>query len=117
MVENQGLTDNTKKPTTNDTVPMVVTLSGILRVQDMEGVTADTLVSFALDHWNISREIVDRPFVAIHDKIANKNKTVEGDGLIGPLDASRQVIRVVLPLKTLVLQKEAGETRQLLMES
>lgn len=104
-----------EKRTNSEAVPMVVTLSGVLKIEEIEGMTADSIVDFTLGQWGIARDMVEAPFVAVHDKVSRKHRPVEGNALIGPVDPQKQVIRVVLPLKQ--VEVSTPDTRQMLLES
>jgi hypothetical protein len=79
---------------------VVVTLSGIISVEDMKGKTADQLINLALGIWAIPKDSVDQPFVTIHNKVSNRYNPLQGTEVIGEFDPEREVLRVVLPLKT-----------------
>lgn len=93
---------------------MVVNLSGVLNIEDIEGKTADQLISMALGIWNIPRESVDEPFITVHDMSLNKHRPVSGGEIIGKLDQNKDIVRVVLPLKASAVKKT--EEKQYLTE-
>jgi len=94
---------------------MVVTLSGVLSVGEMQGRTADQLVNTALAHWNIPRESVEAPFVTVHHRASNKySEPLQGNEVVGGLNPEEDTVRVVLPLKNVKIEQE--DTRQYLVE-
>lgn len=94
---------------------IVVTLSGIINIQDMEGKTADQLIDLALGIWQIPRESIDGPFITIHNRPSNKYRPVQGNEVIGKLDSEKDVLRVVLPLKA-SSAPSSEDTKQYLVE-
>ena len=92
----------------------VATLSGVIGIESMEGKTAKQLIQIALAHWNIPKESVEGAFVTVHNNLNNKYKPVQDDELVGKLDPDTDVVRVVLPLKTMSLDDK--DTKQYLVE-
>lgn len=95
-------------------VPVVVTLSGVINTEDIKSFTADKLVNFAINHWNIDPTSVDNPFVTVHNKRTNRYRPIQGEEVVGEVDTEVDVVRVVLPLKPKNL--EGGDSRQYLVE-
>lgn len=93
---------------------MVVTLSGVVGIQDMEGKTAEQLVNVALANWNIPKESVDGPFVSVLNRASGKHRPLQGQETIGGLNPEEDTVRVVLPLKTVSIEQE--DSRQYLVE-
>ena len=93
---------------------MVVSLSGVLNIEDMEGKTGEQLINMALGIWNIPRESVDKPFITVHNLSINKHRTIGENEVIGKLDSEKEMVRVVLPLKASVVK--ADEEKQYLVE-
>lgn len=92
---------------------VVVTLSGVISMEDMEGKTADQLINLAMAHWNMPKESVDAPFVTIHNRKTNRYNPLQGTDTISGL-GEEDVIRVVLPLKAGKIESES--TKQYLVE-
>ncbi len=92
----------------------VVTLSGVVGAESMEGKTAKQLIQTALAHWNIPNESVEGAFVTVHNNVSNKYRPVQDDELVGKLDSDTDVVRVVLPLKTMSMDDK--DTKQYLVE-
>ena len=86
---------------------VVVTLSGIFSVEELEGKNVDQIISLALGVYNIPRESVDKPFVTIHNKTLNRYTPFQGDEVIGKIDPKKDVLRVILPLKTVSVELNA----------
>lgn len=93
---------------------IVVNLSGVLNVEDMEGKTADQIINLALSVWNVPKESIDSPFVTIHSRSSNKYRPLQGDEVMGKVDPENDVVRVILPLKTGSV--EANDKKQYLVE-
>ncbi len=92
---------------------IVVTLSGVISMKDMEGKTAEQLIGLAMAHWNIPKESIDAPFVTIHSKITNKHNPLQGSDVISGIGED-DVIRVILPLEA--GKVEVDSTKQYLVE-
>ena len=92
---------------------IVVNLSGVIRLDQMEGRTADQLIDLALATWNVPKESVDAPFVTIHSRATNRHNPLQGTDVLGKLSAE-DVVRVVLPLKS--SPYEAMDSKQYLVE-
>lgn len=93
---------------------MVVTLSGVVSVSDMEGHTAEQLISLALSHWNIPKESVEKPFVSLYHRASNKHKVIQGDETVTSLDPENDLVKVILPLKNVKVEQE--DSRQFLVD-
>lgn len=93
---------------------MVVTLSGVIGVGELSGKTADQLIDLALTNWKIPRDSIEGPFVTLHNRASNKFRSIQGSETVGGIDPEKDLIRVVLPLKTCNI--EQGDPKQYLVE-
>ncbi len=91
---------------------LVVNLSGVLQVEEMEGKTADQLIDLAVSVWNLPKESIHKPFVVVHNSSNNKYDPKQGQDLVGNLPQNA-VVRVILPLKAEVA---AQGSKQYLVE-
>lgn len=84
---------------TGGSVPVIVTMSGKLDLEDTKDLTADQVLAMIGQKWGIdARSNVDA-FVVVHDQVLAKYRRVEGDQPIGEVAPPREVVRVVVPLK------------------
>ncbi len=91
---------------------MVVTLSGVISLAEIEGKTADQLINLALANWNIHKDSIEAPFITIHNRNSNRQNPVQGQEVIANL-RDDDVVRVILPLKTKHVE---SDTKQYLVE-
>jgi len=68
-------------------------------VQMFDNMTPEMLFEMVKNKWGIDLDRTDEPFVVVHDQIRDSYRVVENDESIGDVDNSREVVRVVLPLK------------------
>lgn len=88
----------TEQKAEHKAVPVVVTLSGIMHVDLPEGMTAEELQAYAIEHWNIDTTKVDESFVVKSDVWTNRTRMCQGTEDVTDHLSEESMLRVVLPL-------------------
>jgi len=84
------------------TVPVVVTLSGKIEVELLEGMTVEDVKNLVVKAWNIDEEQISQPFVVISDIMTNASSVCEYADELSSKVKENGMLRVILPL----VQKE-----------
>lgn len=80
-------------------VELVISASGILAVEDVEGLSGKQLLEKAVLASGVSLDRVSDPFIVRHNSLTNTYSVIPMDEPIKNIKEDAEVIRVVLPLQ------------------